>query len=83
MQWEDKAHWAEFIIVEKTKRTAVIRFFAVSDLGGVPGAPTPLPSPPTPHGPKFSQFHAVFRKFWQNHMLAPLLREILDPPLLC
>ena len=28
------------------------------------------PSPP-PHGPKFSQFHAVFRKMWQNHMLAP------------
>ena len=23
------------------------------------------------HGPKFSQFHAVFRKIWQNHMLAP------------
>ena len=26
---------------------------------------------PPPHGPKFSQFHAVFRKIWQNHMLAP------------
>ena len=24
-----------------------------------------------PYGPKFSQFHAVFRKIWQNHMLAP------------
>ena len=42
-----------------------------------------------PYGPKFSQFHAVFRKMWQNHMLAPplegwhpLLREILDPPLM-
>ena len=43
-----------------------------------------------PYGPKFSQFHAVFRKIWQNHMLAPpppqgwrpLLRGILDPPLL-
>ena len=22
-------------------------------------------------GPTFSQFHAVFRKIWQNHMLAP------------
>ena len=38
-------------------------------------------------GPKFSQFHAVFRKIWQNHMLPPpegwrpLLRGILDPPL--
>ena len=44
--------------------------------------------PPPPHGPKCSQFHAVFRKIWQNHMLAPplegwrpLLRGILDPPL--
>ena len=25
-----------------------------------------------PHGPKFSWFHAVFRKFWKNRMLAPL-----------
>ena len=40
-------------------------------------------------GPKFFQFHAVFGKIWQNHMLAPpprswcpLLGEILDPPLL-
>ena len=24
-----------------------------------------------PNGPKFSQFHAVFRKIWENHMLAP------------
>ena len=24
-----------------------------------------------PRGPKFFQFHAVFGKFWQNHMLAP------------
>ena len=41
-----------------------------------------------PWGSKFFQFHAVFGKFWQNHMLAPplvswrpLLGEILDPPL--
>ena len=40
-----------------------------------------------PHGPQFSQFHAVFHKIWQNHMLAsplegwrPFLRGILDPP---
>ena len=26
---------------------------------------------PPPHGPKCSQFHAVFGKIWQNHMLAP------------
>ena len=44
-------------------------------------------SPPSPR-PKFSQFHAVFWKIWQNHMLAPqlegwhpLLRGILDLPL--
>ena len=43
---------------------------------------------PPPYGPKFSQFHAVFRKIWQNHMLAPpegsrpLLQGILDPPLI-
>ena len=42
-----------------------------------------------PYGPKFSQFHAVFHKIWQNHMLAPplegwrpLLRGILDQPLI-
>ena len=33
--------------------------FPVTDLSG--GAST--------YGPKFSQFHAVFRKIWQNHML--------------
>ena len=38
-------------------------------------------------GSKFFQFHAAFGKFWQNRMfappgeLAPLLGEILDPPL--
>ena len=54
---------------------------SVADLGGHPRrAP--------PHGPKFSQFHAVFHKIWQNHMLVPppegwrpFLRGILDPPL--
>ena len=41
-----------------------------------------------PHGPKFSQFHAVFWKIWQNRIwapsegLMPLPRGILDPPLL-
>ena len=35
--------------------------FAVADLRGVP----------PPYGPKFSQFHAVFRKIWHNRMLAP------------
>ena len=43
----------------------------------------------SPYSPKFSQFHAVFQRIWQNHMLAPssrgswrpLLQGILDPPL--
>ena len=33
----------------------------VADLGGAP----------PPHGPKFSQFHAVFWKILQNRILAP------------
>ena len=49
--------------------------------GGAPSA--------HPHGPKCSQFYAVFRKFWQNRMsaspppkgLLSLLQGILDPPL--
>ena len=28
-------------------------------------------APPLSHGPKFSQFHEVFWKFWKNRMLAP------------
>ena len=39
-------------------------------------------------GAPLSQFHAVFRKIWQNRMSVPLprrvgtlLRRILDPPL--
>ena len=54
---------------------------AVADLRGARGTCAPP-------GPKFFQFHAVFGKIWQNHMLAsplgswrPLLGEILDPPL--
>ena len=41
---------------------------AVADLGGAP------------YGQKFSQFHAVFRKIWQNHMLAPL-GGLAPPPM--
>ena len=36
------------------------------------------------YGPKFSQYHAVFSKIWQNRMLEGwrhLLRAILDQPL--
>ena len=61
----------------------IIRPYTVADLwGGTRDVHPPM-------GPKFFQFHAVFGKFWQNHMLAPppgelhpLLGEILDPPLL-
>ena len=34
----------------------------------------------SPYGPKISQFHAVFRKIWQNHMLAPPQGGGLAPP---
>ena len=33
-----------------------------------------------PWGSKFFQFHAVFGKFWQNRMLAPLPRGVGAPP---
>ena len=33
-----------------------------------------------PWGSKFFQFHAVFRKFWRNHMLAPPPGELAPPP---
>ena len=36
--------------------------------GGSKGAPRNAP----PEGPKCSQFLAVFREIWQNHMLTPL-----------
>ena len=42
---------------------------------------------PSPSGPKFLYFHAVFGKKWSISRLTPplrgyhLLREILDPPL--
>ena len=44
--------------------------------GGFRGA-----HPPPPHGPKFSRFHAVFWKIWQNCMLAPPPpRGLAHPP---
>ena len=55
---------------------------AVADLRGARGTHAPSP------GSKFFQLHAVFKKIWQNRMLAPpgswrpLLGEILDPPLM-
>ena len=55
--------------------------------GGFRGVP---PARPSPHGPKFSQFHAVFHKIWQNHMLAapwrvgaPSYRESWIRPCVC
>ena len=41
--------------------------------GAPPARPLPL------HGPKFSQYFAVFRKIWQNRMLAPP-RGLAPPP---
>ena len=37
---------------------------AMADARGAPGAPL--------YGPKFSQFHAAFRKIWRNCLLTPL-----------
>ena len=39
--------------------------YAVADLSGAP------PVHASPYSPNFSQVHAVFQKFWQNHMLVP------------
>ena len=52
---------------------------SIQDLSPVQGPPyryvqtcsTWFQLSPPPYGPKFSQFHSVFRKIWQNHMLAP------------
>ena len=45
----------------------------VADLGGREGRAPP------PWEPKFFRFHAVFRKFWQNRMLAPPLGSWRPP----
>ena len=53
--------------------TGVIAF-PVADLRGAQGMHAPW-------GSKFFQFHAVFGKFWHNHMLAPPPpREFALPP---
>ena len=49
---------------------AECRMSPVADLRGREGRPP---------GPKFFQFHAVFGKIWQNHMLAPP-GELAPPP---
>ena len=51
-------------------------YTTVADLRG---GGRPRRSPP-PHGPKCSQFHAVFWKFWQNHRLAPHPGGLALPP---
>ena len=63
-----------------TLLTIIAKYGSFGSKGGARDAP--------PRGPKFFQFHAVFGKIWQNRMLAPppgelapLLGEILDPPL--
>ena len=40
----------------------------------------PRRPPPRPHSPKFSQFHTVFQKIWQNHMLAFPTGGLAPPP---
>ena len=52
---EKKKYHAESICLEKYPQ------LAVADLGAPRHAPDL-------YGPKFSQFHAVSRKIWQNHM---------------
>ena len=39
-------------------------------LHGLGATPAHNP-PPSPQGPKCSQFHAVFGKIWQDRVLAP------------
>ena len=59
------------VYMEEAKRVTVV------DLGGV--------SPPPPHGPKFSQFHAIFLenlvKSYVGALHPPPPPGILDPPL--
>ena len=56
-------------------------------LSPVVGSKWASPARTPPYGPKFSRFHAVFGKIWQNCMLTPpedwhpLLQGILEPPL--
>ena len=64
----------------------LVNYLACVNIGGSKGVR--VSPPPHPSGFKFFQFHAVFGKFWQNHMFPPspeawhpLLRGILDPPL--
>ena len=57
--------YSHFIMFGKDSHKQMYRTIGlpVADLGGCPQhAP--------PYSPKFSQFHAVFQKIWQNHMLA-------------
>ena len=46
------------------RKTETQRIFTLGSKGAPRRAPPPL-------RPKFSQFHVVFRKIWQNRMLAP------------
>ena len=81
--WLIRKYFYNYCPLEKFSQNFLSKAPTVADLvGSAPGA-----TPPT-YGPKFSQFHAVFCKIWQHHMLAPplegwrpLLQGILYPPL--
>ena len=54
-----------------TRINADADVFADTDVRCVSGGSKGMPSTRAHYGPKFSQFHPVFGKFWQNLRLAP------------
>ena len=77
-----------YSVIHKAAGQGVLSVGTISETvpsGGSKGVSRDAPSPT--RWSKFFQFHAVFGQIWQNHMLAPprelapLLGEILDPPL--
>ena len=77
---ENGGHIAKYQNVHKKKLQSYIASIDLQkkvsggSKGGVAGARPP-------YGPNFSRFHAVFRKIWHNHMLAPPPTGNLDPPM--
>ena len=66
-------HTTKILQLKQGTFSESIQFLSLADLGGAP------PARP-PYGPKCSQFHAVFRKMWQNHMLVRPPPGGLAPP---